>query len=293
MTWTAWRLSRSSALATLGLVAVATTFLLWSGHGLRDLFTGSGLAACLGSGPSADCSDAAFALYEHTRTLAGGQPVVGFLSLLPGVLGAFLGGPLVAREIETGTLRLAWTQSVTRERWLSTRTLVAAAIVVLGMGALTAALSYWRWPLDQLDGRLEPNAYDVQGLVPTAYAVLALCVGVAVGAVTRRVAVAIGTTLGVVLLLRVVVETAVRPHLMTPVTVSYTGDRPPGLDSQLVGAWVLEQRVPRPGSGFPDVVAFHPADRFWPFQLMETGLLLLLAAVALAVAFWWVRSRVR
>jgi len=39
----------------------------------------------------------------------------------PALLGIFWGAPLIARELETGTCRLAWNQSVTRTRWLTVK----------------------------------------------------------------------------------------------------------------------------------------------------------------------------
>jgi len=292
MTWTAWRLSRSSAVAVGAVAALSVMYLLWAGQQLRGSFASTGLQECLAGGRiRQDCSDVAYTFFQLTRTMSGGQPVVGVLSLMPGLIGAFVGAPLVAREIETGTLRLAWTQSVTRGRWLTTRSLVALLVVVLGVSVITAALTFWRWPLDQVDGRVEVNGYDVQGVVPAAYAVLAFCLGVAFGVLTRRVVTAIAATLGVFFLLRTLIETVVRPRLLSPVTLSFTGDPPTDLDARLKGAWLLEERIPRPGSGFPTVYTFQPADRFWPLQLLEAGILLAISAAAVGLAFYWIRRR--
>ena len=38
---------------------------------------------------------------------------------MPALIGAFWGAPLITREFEAGTFRLAWNQSVTRARWLA------------------------------------------------------------------------------------------------------------------------------------------------------------------------------
>ena len=46
---------------------------------------------------------------------------------VPGLIGMFWGAPLVAREFETGTFRLAWTQGVTRTRWLAAKLAIAGA----------------------------------------------------------------------------------------------------------------------------------------------------------------------
>jgi hypothetical protein len=39
------------------------------------------------------------------------------------------------------------------------------------------------------------------------------------------------------------------------------------------------------------IIHYHPADRFWTFQLIETGLLLGLAAAACGVAVWGLARR--
>lgn len=292
MTWTAWRLSRSTAIATVSVAVLAVAYLVWSGQQLRGSFASTGLEGCLTGGRiRQDCSDVAYNFFELSRTMTGGQPVVGVLSLMPGLIGAFIGAPLVAREIETGTLRLAWTQSITRGRWLTTRSLVALLIVVLGVSVMTAGLTYWRWPLDQVDGRVEVNGYDVQGVIPVAYAILSFSLGLAFGVITRRVVTAIAATLAVFFLARTVLETAVRPRLLPPVTLSFVGNPPADFDAQLKGAWLLEERIPRPGSGFPTSYTFQPADRFWPLQLLEAGILLALSAAVIGLAFYWTRHR--
>ena len=43
------------------------------------------------------------------------------LYLTPALIGTFWGAPLVTRELEAGTLRLAWNQSVTRTRWMAAK----------------------------------------------------------------------------------------------------------------------------------------------------------------------------
>ena len=66
---------------------------------------------------------------------------------VPALIGMFWGAPLVAREFETGTLRLVWTQGVTRVRWL------AAKLGVAGMAAITAGelfslmVDWWSSPI--------------------------------------------------------------------------------------------------------------------------------------------------
>ena len=50
------------------------------------------------------------------------------LQVFPVLIGAFIGAPLLAREMETGTFRYAWTQGFGRWRW------TLAKLVALGAG---------------------------------------------------------------------------------------------------------------------------------------------------------------
>ena len=57
-----------------------------------------------------------FASQEYSRRIATFTGFLLSLFLFP-ALAAFVGGPLLAREFERGTHRLAWTQGITREHW--------------------------------------------------------------------------------------------------------------------------------------------------------------------------------
>jgi hypothetical protein len=148
------------------------------------------------------------------------------LAVTPAVLGAFLGAPLVAREVEAGTHRLAWTQSVSRGRWLATKLALALTTAAATMGVLALAVTWWADPLDaaqsetrgSLPSRITPVAFDMRGIVPVAYGVFAVALGVAVGAVVRRSVAAMAITLAVYVLVTVAVPVWVRPHLIPPVS---------------------------------------------------------------------------
>ena len=61
----------------------------------------------------------------------------GLVVLVPGIIGIFWGAPLVARELEAGTYRLAWTQSITRTRWLATKLGVVGLLSMVAAGLLS------------------------------------------------------------------------------------------------------------------------------------------------------------
>ncbi|WYB31017.1 hypothetical protein V6574_15970 [Streptomyces sp. SM1P] len=95
---------------------------LWAGAAL--LVIGIGIVVALriwmasstvrcADGDTTRCGDDMYvSSYAHTSTetfLADGG---GVLLLLAGLIGVFVAGPLIARELESGTFRLAWAQSV-------------------------------------------------------------------------------------------------------------------------------------------------------------------------------------
>ena len=295
MTWTAWRLARPAAMGSALLLVVLAAFLVVTAAHLQDAFGSTGLGACLAvAGSRSGCTDQASAFYDVMNTLLGGKPVVTYITLVPGLLGAFVGGSLLARELETGTVRLAWTQSVTATRWLASRALVAGAVLIAATVGLTVFTTYWRRSVDAVDGRFNPNGYNIEGIVPVGYALLAFAAGILAGALWRRTSAAIAVAVGVYVVVRVVIETQLRPHFLPPVRLAYGANPPATLPSGTAGDWVLEQHMPRPGadlSRYPFVVIYQPASRFWQFQAIEFGIVTALAVVFLVLAFTWVRRR--
>ena len=152
------------------------------------------------------------------------------LYAVPPVIGAFWGAPLISRELETGTHRLAWSQSITRQRWLATKLGVTGLAAVAITGVLSLAVTWWADPIDDAVNagqdsnvylpRMFPAVFGARGLVPIGYAAFAFALGVAVGLVVRRTLVALAVTLAAVILVQVLAPTLIRPHLMAP-TESY------------------------------------------------------------------------
>jgi len=206
MIWVAWRQFRTQALVTLVLLAAFVVLVLVTGLHLRDVYSSLGGAHC---GTRYDCA----ALNRHDKQLAD---LLGpALLAIPALLGMFWGAPLVARELESGTYRLAWTQSVTRRRWLSVR------IALVGMAALAVAglaswlVSWWFTPLDAVNlNRFDPSLFTARGIVAIGYAGFAFALGVTTGALTRRTLPAMTTTLLAFVAARITFTLWVRPHLL-------------------------------------------------------------------------------
>ncbi|MEW2356908.1 ABC transporter permease [Spirillospora sp. NPDC029432] len=256
MIWLAWRQFRTPAAVLLAALAALAAVLAITGPGLADDHA-AGLAGCTAQG---DCSAFTRGFFnDHRSAFAGLIAVVVFL---PGVIGLFWGAPLVAREVETGTHRLVWNQSVTRTRWLAVKLTLTGVTAVLVTGLTVLAVSWWSEPIERSAGRefprLTPLLFDARGIVPLAYAAFAFALGVAVGMLVRRTLPAMAITLAVFAAVQLAMPLLVRPHLLPPTEVTATvtpenvGEfmsEGPGNPIQVKvrpsdeGAWILSQRT--------------------------------------------------
>jgi hypothetical protein len=151
------------------------------------------------------------------------------LRVTPALLGIFWGAPLCAREFETGTFRLAWTQSVSRQRWLITKLAMGLIATVLVAGILTLAVTWWSRGFDILSANQYGN-FDERDIVPIGYAAFAFTLGALVGAITRRLLPAMAVSLAGFVAVRLAVTAWVRPHLITPLRTVVSMTSAPSFD---------------------------------------------------------------
>jgi ABC-type transport system involved in multi-copper enzyme maturation permease subunit len=147
------------------------------------------------------------------------------LYLTPAIIGIFWGAPLISRELETGTFRLAWTQSISRTRWVAVKLGLTGLAAMATAGLLSLVVTWWSSPMDQrspLGGyRLSAVLFGARDLVPVGSTAFAFALGVTIGLLTRRAVPAIAISLAVFAAVQVAVPLWVRPHLIPPVrTVS-------------------------------------------------------------------------
>ena len=210
--------------------------------------------------------------------------------------------------LENGTYRLAWTQGVTRRRWLLSQTLLLALATALGALALSAIVMWWRHPFDTLEGRMTPSRFEIEGLVVPAYAVFALAVGVLAGAVLKRTVPAMSAALVAFVAARLAVGKFLRPHYVSAEHDTATGLTPSPHAHDWVLSNALVDAVGRQISaarenvaivhaqqaridaqdyllslGWRRAVSFQPSDRFWTFQAIEAGIFIALAAAMVVV----------
>jgi hypothetical protein len=237
MTWLVWRQYRVQAAIAAALLAAFAAVLLVTGVQMASQWH-SALIACTAHHSCGSLVNS-LSLGNHAAY------DLCFLSLVvPGVLGLLIGAPLVAGETETGTGNFAWTQSITRGRWLLAKAgwlLLAAAVWGGGVAAL---VTWWSGPRNALYGNaFQANDFDIQGIVPIAYAVFGVALGIAAGALLRRTLPAIAVTLAAFVGVRVLVAQVFRAHFLTPVTTYYslTSNWQPASGSWLLGSGLVNK----------------------------------------------------
>jgi hypothetical protein len=214
MIWFAWRQFRFQALVVFGLLVAVALFFIVTGPHLADLY--GELKVCKAHG---DCDSLASSLLNtYNKEL----PFVQALDLIfPALLGMFWGAPLIARELESGTYRLAWTQGVTRSRWVLTKLAVVGGASMLATGLLSWMFTWWADPINTLNAsRFGSAVFDTSYIAPIGYAAFAFALGVAAGVLWRRTVPAMATTIAAYVAVRVPFDHFVRPHLLSPVTLA-------------------------------------------------------------------------
>ena len=318
MIWVTWRQHRTESFILLGVLVLSSIFLLVTGLTMSNTFQQSGLSNCLANDKDtrallAICGPLGSAFLNQYGPLI---PFAAALLLLPVLLGAMVGAPLVAREFEQRTNLLVWMQSITRTRWLTVKVALVLGTGLLVAGVLLVLLTWWYRPFSQLNGSFNQVAFDFSGPVLIAATVLALALGIFVGTLTRRTVFAIFLTLALILAIRLPVEFELRPNYEPQITVTWPlaqNDRPPvtlGIQDWNLGqGWIdaqgnktnnvscngPQQQTPlqcMQADGYRgNYLSYQPADRFWTFQWIETGLYLAISVLALGATFWLVRRR--
>jgi hypothetical protein len=176
----------------------------------------------------------------------------------------FWGAPLVARELETGTFRLAWTQGVTRTRWLAAKLAIAGAAAIAAGELFTLMVNWWSSPIHKAN--VSYTAFTSSsfhsGVAPAGYAAFAFALGVTAGLLIRRTLPAMAVTLAIFTAVIIAFPIWVRPHLIPPAratsalslaSAAVTGSTSDGhliLTTKtwtvLPGAWVISSQLTTP-----------------------------------------------
>jgi len=295
MIWVTWRQHRAQAIVCLALICALALIAIPLGLAMRTTYSNDGLPACLARSGGAGCPAAITSFVNRF-----GQGVGTLISLplvaIPVFLGIVVGAPLLGRELERGTWRMAWTQTVPRTRWLITKLgLVTGGLLVFGV-AVTSITTWYHEPLDRVTSRLQPIGSYAEGLTFTASLLCAFGLAVLAGLLLRNtigamVAAYIAWEIpsAAVLLLNGPIHFPPASTMRIPCRAGCPGARigsVPPVTGHL-GDFVLG--VTRSGGEL--VVSYLPTSRFWTVQLIGGGLYLAIAAATLGTAIWLLHQR--
>lgn len=210
MTRFAWLQARTQTLVAGALLATLAVIAAITGVQMSHLFHSS-VANC---SPGQGCGFAISEFLSHNSFMDHALDILA--RVVPVLLGMFWGAPLAAREFESGTHRLAWTQSVSRSRWVATKLAVGGLATVAVAGLLTLTVTWWYTSRDQVGGANPFAVLDRRDIAPVTYAAFAFASGALLGAIIRRTVPAIAATLGLFVFVRVAISIWVRPHLLRP-----------------------------------------------------------------------------
>jgi ABC-type transport system involved in multi-copper enzyme maturation permease subunit len=238
----AWRQFRSQAIVAFGALAVIAVVLAITGPHLVGVYDASVASCKANRGRSANCVNGVTNTYRFLQAALDALILV-----VPALIGVFWGAPLVARELEGGTFRLAWTQSVTRTRWLAIKLALVGLSSLAVAGLLSLMVTWWSSPVDTVNAnRFSPNDFGLRGLVPIGYASFAFAFGVTAGVLIRRTLPAMATTLVGFVGARLAVNYWVRPHLLAPrqTTIAMSPASVGGISQSLPGGQLV--LIPNP-----------------------------------------------
>jgi hypothetical protein len=148
---------------------------------------------------------------------------------------------MLAREIETGTFRYAWTQGFGRRRWTLAK-LVAVGVAVAAIAEAFSVLVSWYYQPYLATGNaaqfsspspLSPGLFDLRGVAFAGWTLAAFAIGALAGMLIRRVVPAIVATLAAYTGLALLAGNVLRQHYLTPLAAK--GSNLPG------SAWVMSE----------------------------------------------------
>lgn len=204
-----WRQFRAPAAVAVGALLVVAALAVATGPDLARAYAAT-LVACSHTG---DCPSATGAFAD---TDSGLRNAFGTLvTVVPALLGVFWGAPLIAREIEAGTLPLVWTQSVTRTRWLLVKLAVVGLASAVAAGLFSLVVTWWARPLDSA-AATRYATFGQRDIVPIGYALFAFALGVTVGTLVRRTVPAMAVALFAFVAARTCATYGLRPRLLSP-----------------------------------------------------------------------------
>jgi hypothetical protein len=249
--------------------------------------------------------------------------VVLLLQLTPVLAGLFIGAPLIAREAEQGTLRLAWTQRADRTTWLLSRAVPVVVLLALAAAGLGLELRWWlgaggRATWYAADQWL-PQFFSLNPLPFAGWVMLAFSLGLLLGAAIHRTVPAMAATLGCYAALLTATSLSWRLAYLSPLRrtvphtpiesgggygfgVSFGGGSGPG--PYFIRAWLgwpdgrplNASQFHHPAAWFREHhiavwMTYQPGNRYSTFGFIEFGWLMVLSVILIAATAILIRHR--
>jgi hypothetical protein len=297
VSWRQYRFSAAGAVVFLGLLAI---YLLIMGLRIRTGYANVASCHLAASHLSRTCG---IALMLFGGYHVWGETTAAVLMAVPALIGVFAGAPILGRELEAGTFRFAWTQGAGRMRWALARLALPAVTLTATAAAVSQLFGWFYYPFFATgDSAFDPQYFSLTGIAFAAWTLAAFAIGVLAGALIRKVvpAIAAGMATWAGLLLATVLY--LREHYQAPLTVR--GQGPPGASPWVINQWwtgpnggaiTNENQIialinhPRPG--YAQWATYQPGARYWDFQFIESGWLLVLSLLLIAATIWLIRRR--
>ena len=169
MIWLTWRQFRAQAATAVAALAAFAVLLAVTRPRMDSLYAASGITGCHG-GTCGELANLFLGQLSNATPFGGPRgpldllpdglnlyPLVYGLAILviltaPAIIGVFWGAPLISRELETGTCRLAWNQSITRTRWLTVKLVLIGVAAMAVTEAFSLLQTWWTAPIGKAVG---------------------------------------------------------------------------------------------------------------------------------------------
>ncbi|HEV3380315.1 MAG TPA: hypothetical protein VG142_04985 [Trebonia sp.] len=209
MIWVTWRQHRAAFISVMAVLAAAAAFEVAEGLKIRHDY--AALAACRPLS-SASCQALNSVFNSSDWHVANTVDIV--MQVVPLLIGMFAGASVLARDLETGTFRFAWTQGIGRERWTIAKLVFFGVPVAVAAAALGELNAWFMAPILPQENMtvMTATVFDTRGIAFPAWTLTAFMIGAFLGMLLRRILPAMAVTMGVYAALAVVTWLFLRPN---------------------------------------------------------------------------------
>jgi hypothetical protein len=320
MTWLTWRLHRAEAMIGIPLFIALLAIMVLATGGIDAAYSAARDGDCFDNGLDPLCSEV---LSDYSLKLSNWGNLTTLLHGVPLAAAALIAMPTL-QELERGTHRLSWTQSISRRRWALVRIGFAVGIMTLVTAVWAVVAADWRESLFPIENHtFARDAFELSPPVLLGYGLFALALGLTGTVVIRRLIPTLGLLAVGFISTRIFTTFYLRERFRPPIQETNPAANDPGAFFAFADRWMLDESwLSRTGerlsweyinrlctplteeqntetfyrqcqidNGLQFFRSYHPTSRVGQFQLIETALYLGLAAALLAFTYWWLTRR--